>query len=671
MPFTWTMTIDQSTDWSHKDFVDMFVQKIALRWAVLRDVGTMPASVAAGDDVQSANDGHWPAVGPTWPTTSPVEWSWRRMQKAVAIDLAPSYYSPDALTFPVDTGGAEPFTYLSTTYTYDIASIAVDANLNGTHNDHFRRKKPRQISSTAATADTDANTVADGMVAELATNGLKYKRISGAWVRDESLPFDTLDSANPGGGGSYCAPGYMAPGDYLGPWIFNELRAAINLLYITFGPPDGFGGCEEGVSSYKQHYTALGGDNETFGAITDDADAAWALGAAFASGSGSNFIGGVKNELYHWAWAKVSPFPGVLTTRLATGPTTASGGGLVRDSVELYGEEFLPKIDDRTMLAGIDADVTLVVYGDDPGLPPGVGTAQVYDDAGYGAIRHKWDQVETLAITSKVPSDPASPVYFAKFGDWTVHPTYPGSAPSVPTNYGAVFNFGVFYRWAFDTYTPTADDALPVEEDCPTTICLYRVRATPVCPGADPTKADYTVTQEEKVCDYLIPAGSSVGFTPTPVGTTGDGLTIYEMWVTGADCPGGTSDCANLTTAALDDLRAEFPVQDCPLTPTCHKRITYVSEWSCEFATWNGEEGDQIPEYVNGSGTCADSDAPAPHDWEVTSFGDTGNPIATKEEDIGICDCDDAGSHYDPTFTEIADNRPSDPPFSGADLCPE
>jgi hypothetical protein len=127
-------------------------------------------------------------------------------------------------------------------------------------------------------------------------------------------------------------------------------------------------------------------------------------------------------------------------------------------------------------------------------------------------------------------------------------------------------------------------------------------------------------------------------------------------------------DCG-ATPPADPALPGSAPSETCPAL-TCRKRITYQSEWSCEFATWNGEEGDQIPQYVPDSGVCVDGGTAA-HDWEITSFDPgTDDPIATIETFIGECDCANVGDPITPTFDEINDNRPGDPPFSAADLCP-
>lgn len=153
------------------------------------------------------------------------------------------------------------------------------------------------------------------------------------------------------------------------------------------------------------------------------------------------------------------------------------------------------------------------------------------------------------------------------------------------------------------------------------------------------------------------------------------GACIFAKDVFDGDCNDAT-DCDPLTPPTAPDLPADgttatsLGAPRCDDLLTCVRRITYSSEWSCEFSTWKGEELTDVPEYVPGSGICTTT--AGSETWAITgSDPGTGDPIATIEINIpGVCDCSGGDTPFTPTDTEINDNRPSDPPFSGAGSCP-
>lgn len=110
---------------------------------------------------------------------------------------------------------------------YTWANVLVDAGLNASG---WERRYPREISTLA-----DAGT--NGERARYTVDAQFYDRTGGAWVlsADQGTPADVIT-----------AYGQMQEGDYIGPWIFNELQdvcdvlryrlAAVNHLTPAFSP---------------------------------------------------------------------------------------------------------------------------------------------------------------------------------------------------------------------------------------------------------------------------------------------------------------------------------------------------------------------------------------------------------------------------------------------------
>jgi hypothetical protein len=119
----------------------------------------------------------------------------------------------------------------------------------------FRRKCPRQISSTTATVDTEGNTIANGMyamgspTAPVTTIRWKlYVRTAGAWTLATSGKPDLLDSAS---AVPNRAPyGLLKENDYVGSWVWLEMKAGIDLLNaviasITLSAGDTYAGASD------------------------------------------------------------------------------------------------------------------------------------------------------------------------------------------------------------------------------------------------------------------------------------------------------------------------------------------------------------------------------------------------------------------------------------------
>lgn len=122
-------------------------------------------------------------------------------------------------------GGLAAFDGVSSISTYTTATWRADAGL---HADGFTRKFPRIVSGTAVTEDVYGNAAAVGQRAYLDADspGASSTRAvveydGSAWVTadgDSPRP-DTLEGH-----------GNFQNGDYIGPWLFNEIQAGINVL---------------------------------------------------------------------------------------------------------------------------------------------------------------------------------------------------------------------------------------------------------------------------------------------------------------------------------------------------------------------------------------------------------------------------------------------------------
>lgn len=198
----WNDTFDQTTDWSAVSFVEMFYAAYNER---LQATGRSTVSLpVAGNDVQSA--GFWNTLQ-NWISTNATDF----------LDPSATY---EGLTGTVDTK--------QLTFAAVLALIGTSTN--------WRRKRPREISSTVAATDTQGNAVANGMRAIYTGDGLIYLRAGGAWAVDLTGPPDTLDSNS--AAPDTVSKGAMSAGDYIGPWVFNQIRDAFNQLIYTYALSD-------------------------------------------------------------------------------------------------------------------------------------------------------------------------------------------------------------------------------------------------------------------------------------------------------------------------------------------------------------------------------------------------------------------------------------------------
>jgi hypothetical protein len=211
------MPATQTTDWSHVDFLNQFVYAFRERLQLVNNYGLDGFNYdsgftfvdinlfSVGDDVLKASD-EFPTSGCNIRTLqAAVE------QIVVAFgktSLFPTGIDRDLSVF---SGTLYRDNFGPDYGTYDLATWRADAGLSASG---FTRKYPREISSVGEGG-------ALGQVARHAGSTRIYEHDGSGWVlaEDQGQAPDTL-----------VAYGKMQAGDYLGPWIFNELKDGLSAL---------------------------------------------------------------------------------------------------------------------------------------------------------------------------------------------------------------------------------------------------------------------------------------------------------------------------------------------------------------------------------------------------------------------------------------------------------
>jgi hypothetical protein len=336
----WTDTFDETTDWSAVSFLNMFTTRLwEMAYAI--NPGIPPTfPVSAGDDVQGQSFiaglqgyitpnilgfGGGNYIRPTFdPNGQPAD----PLAGDAWIDLSPWWSGLPEVQ--AAAGYSDQLDAFGRTYAISEADTG------------WVRKKPRAIATTADTKDTDGNPISNGMRAELQFDGTLYVRTAGVWVATDysggppdllvSAPgnprtitgtsdaFDTAGNAAVGGmraelgadvyiydgagtwvldagtlvgadrlqTGSGCAYGTCQAGDYIGPWIWNQLRDVL----VAIGKRTDFipSTSDQSVGVGESHYDDITGSEPVFtteAAAYADASGRWTYGAG---GSGSQAI---------------------------------------------------------------------------------------------------------------------------------------------------------------------------------------------------------------------------------------------------------------------------------------------------------------------------------------------------------------------------------------------
>jgi hypothetical protein len=194
-----------ATDWSSVDFLNQFVSAIneritapALNASPI-SVGTL-SPVTTGQDVQLAS----------------LIRSWQqKIESLMAYYISPGDPTVDDSVIRLNFWSQRP---LSAGNDWRV--------LAGLNSAGWTRKRPREI-GTITSAGTD------GWLAQASqrqsfggsgTPGVMYRRAAGSWalVQDNYTIPDVVTSY-----------GNCFPGDYLGPWVWNEMKSAITLMQVT------------------------------------------------------------------------------------------------------------------------------------------------------------------------------------------------------------------------------------------------------------------------------------------------------------------------------------------------------------------------------------------------------------------------------------------------------
>ena len=201
---------DETTDWTQVDFLNQFVDAYNERYNLIMGVGGFPnfLTISGGTAIVETLNGVFSEGDDVAHINPPVSQTSIREIQTRLETLA--YYFGKPSLFPV--GGTDYIDYLTPfAGLYDLPDWRAEA---GIPTGGYTRKYPREI---ATTADPGSS----GQRARHEVSGYMYDYTGGAWVlsSDQGSPADTVTDT-----------GLMDAGDYIGPWIFNELQAGIQAL---------------------------------------------------------------------------------------------------------------------------------------------------------------------------------------------------------------------------------------------------------------------------------------------------------------------------------------------------------------------------------------------------------------------------------------------------------
>lgn len=194
------------TDWQDLAFAGQFAKALNER-RLADNLGVTPyEDLEEGADLQAR-------LGT--PNASQVGWVTLQSQlQGLATSYVNSADYPDGFEFEEEV---------------ELYTLARWRELAGIHEDGFERRLPRTIAATDdpgsegdraywGSQDSDHTGLSAG------ARRLKYEHDGSAWVvaEDQAASVDEV-----------VRYGVMQPGDYIGPWIFNELHAGIDLLRWT------------------------------------------------------------------------------------------------------------------------------------------------------------------------------------------------------------------------------------------------------------------------------------------------------------------------------------------------------------------------------------------------------------------------------------------------------
>lgn len=270
----WTDTFTSSTDWSARTHLNMFVDACNERLTVLGL--TTLSQYRAGGSGKTVSSITKSGGTVTVTITAHGYTSGRE----IFLDTTDANYygvftitvvNANTFTFTVSTSLASPGTGTYTSYLLpdDAQRASVVAAMQAVVRDHagsflnqstpvvvsgflatnpvtyasvmsaigagskFTRKAPRVVATTTSTSDIYGNAAASGQVAILQSTGLTRQYNGSSWIISATTPDLLSNKSSSPNGIPTDSDGTMQAGDYFGPWIWNELRDALNKLTLT------------------------------------------------------------------------------------------------------------------------------------------------------------------------------------------------------------------------------------------------------------------------------------------------------------------------------------------------------------------------------------------------------------------------------------------------------
>jgi hypothetical protein len=549
------------------------------RAALAPGIGITPIP-AVGADIQYAGpaDTSIPASLPTSPTDKfSIQFIQRDIERWADGD---TWFDPSLVEFPITaTGGVLPDLFLT------LASLRSQASMTS---DGFRRKKPREITSLTATTDTDGNARASGQKAIFrVTDVLTFRahpQEAGRVVKFDGTNWtipsppesvDVLDSHSTAP--NTCAAGFFRLGDYMGGWLYREIRDALNLIYIqtpTSVPTNCLGGDPIGL----KYRTAVGNDGaiNEWTTAQDNAAGAW---GAISTESPTTYSDANSNS----AWeSEVITGVGPPLIYYHGRSDIDSDTPLVQQyAVDLAAWETVFEISAVAtvdLLHGIDADVLIAgVASKVGGLP--TGSPDDFSDNGLAFP----EDTATLKQTVKVTLDFGETSYFSdKFADATITPTacvqptvfHPSTGiRTALAQKGMALDTLLLIAYAFPlgSYAAAGTSPATAPTCVTTTRCMRTFEATPNC-----ALNKWDITFVGQTCDE---GSTATGWTDD--GTDANGHTKKKCVIRGPVCA-GDEDCADdpglseyppPPSAPIDDVG--FVYRTYEVKPVC----TGVPDW--------------------------------------------------------------------------------------------
>lgn len=228
----WTDPITADTDWSAQAFISMFWNAVNEKKLAIDPSSPLFQVPAVGADVQyggtvapvSTTDKFSVWVLQNWLESNVSGFLATRKQDGSAVDpdalqgTTPAF-GPGGPIPPARQIGLMPWTW-QVGYANTQSLVSLPDKILGGHT--WTRKYPREHLNAAAVAYTDGSAFANGHRSRRQSDGLVYDRTAGAWVLSPN-PLDDAEDI-------LTAYGKQAPGDLIGPWLFNELRDVIKAL---------------------------------------------------------------------------------------------------------------------------------------------------------------------------------------------------------------------------------------------------------------------------------------------------------------------------------------------------------------------------------------------------------------------------------------------------------